>query len=79
MNENREHVRDILTAQEVADYLKVSKPTVYKLARAGEIPAVRLGGTWRFSRSLLDEWLDGQMRGNVEGDSPSSEGTGADR
>jgi excisionase family DNA binding protein len=50
----------------VADYLKVSKPTVYKLARAGEIPAVRLGGTWRFSRSLLDEWLDRQMRGNKE-------------
>ena len=39
---------EILTLEEVAVYLKAGKRTVYRLAQKGEIPAVKLGGTWRF-------------------------------
>lgn len=48
---------DILTLDEVAAYLKAGKRTVYRLAASGEIPAFKLGGTWRFRRSELDRWI----------------------
>lgn len=48
---------DILTLDEVAAYLKAGKRTVYRLAASGEIPAFKLGGTWRFRRSELDQWI----------------------
>jgi excisionase family DNA binding protein len=47
----------ILTLDEVAEYLKAGKRTVYRLAQKGEIPAFKLGGTWRFRRSELDCWI----------------------
>jgi excisionase family DNA binding protein len=47
----------ILTLDEVAVYLKAGKRTVYRLAQKGEIPAFKLGGTWRFRRSELDRWI----------------------
>ena len=48
---------EILTLDEVASYLKAGKRTVYRLAQKGEIPAFKLGGTWRFRRSELDRWI----------------------
>jgi excisionase family DNA binding protein len=48
---------EILTIEEVAAYLKASKRTVYRLAASGKIPAFKLGGTWRFRRSDLDQWI----------------------
>ncbi|MCP5425343.1 MAG: helix-turn-helix domain-containing protein [Gammaproteobacteria bacterium] len=48
---------EILTLEEVAAYLKAGKRTVYRLAQKGEIPAFKLGGTWRFRRSDLDHWI----------------------
>ena len=45
---------EILTLDDVAAYLKAGKRTVYRLAQKGEIPAFKLGGTWRFRRSELD-------------------------
>ena len=48
---------EILTLDEVAAYLKAGKRTVYRLAQKGEIPAFKLGGTWRFRRSELYRWI----------------------
>ena len=48
---------DILTLDEVAAYLKAGKRTIYRLAAEGKLPAFKLGGTWRFRRSDLDEWI----------------------
>ena len=49
-----------LTTEEVLDYLQVNLRTVYRLIKAGKIPAVRVGRQWRFKRSDLDAWLDSQ-------------------
>ncbi len=49
-----------LTTEEVLDYLQVNLRTVYRLIKAGKIPAVRVGRQWRFKRADLDAWLDGQ-------------------
>ena len=49
-----------LTTEEVLDYLQVNLRTVYRLIKAGKIPAVRVGRQWRFRRRDLDAWLEAQ-------------------
>ena len=54
----------ILTLDEVAAYLKAGKRTVYRLAQQGDIPAFKLGGTWRFLRTELDRWIAASIKKN---------------
>jgi len=49
---------EILTLDEVAAFLKAGKRTVYRFAQNGDMPAFKLGGTWRFRRSELERWID---------------------
>ena len=49
-----------LTTEEVLEYLQVNLRTVYRLIKAGKIPAVRLGRQWRFRKRDIDAWLDSQ-------------------
>ena len=53
---------EILTLKQVADFLKVTERTIYRLAAAKKIPAFKVGGTWRFSRSELDQWIQRQQK-----------------
>lgn len=48
---------EILTIKQVADFLKVTERTIYRLAAAKKIPAFKVGGTWRFSRADIDSWI----------------------
>jgi excisionase family DNA binding protein len=52
-----------LTTEEVIDYLQVNLRTVYRLIKAGKIPAVRVGRQWRFRKGDLDAWLETERRG----------------
>ena len=52
---------EILTVMEVAKFLRVPKSTVYKLARAGELPASKIGKHWRFLRRDIHEWMHGRV------------------
>ena len=55
-----------LTTEEVLEYLQVNLRTVYRLIKAGKIPAVRVGRQWRFRKRDIDSWLDSQRpRGGV--------------
>jgi excisionase family DNA binding protein len=51
-----------LTTEEVLEYLQVNLRTVYRLIKAGKIPAVRVGRQWRFRKRDIDAWLDSQQR-----------------
>jgi excisionase family DNA binding protein len=57
---------EILTLEEVAQYLRLKPQTIYKWAQEKRIPAVKLGKEWRFRRSILDRWLDDQMDKDFE-------------
>lgn len=46
-----------MTMDEIADYLKVSKETIYKMAQKGQLPGSKLGNQWRFNRQVVDEFL----------------------
>jgi excisionase family DNA binding protein len=65
-----------LTTEEVLEYLQVNLRTVYRLIKAGKIPAVRVGRQWRFRKRDIDAWLDSQRpRGGAR--APQSSGPGA--
>jgi excisionase family DNA binding protein len=49
-----------LTTEEVLEYLQVNLRTVYRLIKAGKIPAVRVGRQWRFRKADIDAWLESQ-------------------
>lgn len=65
-----------LTTEEVLDYLQVNLRTVYRLIKAGKIPAVRVGRQWRFRKRDIDAWLESQRarggRGAVAPRSPAA-------
>ena len=48
---------EILTLEETAKYLKIGKSTLYKMAREGEIPAMKIANQWRFRKEDIDKWL----------------------
>jgi excisionase family DNA binding protein len=48
---------NFLSTEEVLDYLNVNLRTIYRLIKAGKIPATRIGRQWRFRRHDLDVWL----------------------
>lgn len=50
-------VQEILTIKELAAHLKVNERTIYRLASAKKIPAFKVGGSWRFSKADIDEWI----------------------
>ena len=58
---------EILTIKQVADFLKVTERTIYRLAAAKKIPAFKVGGTWRFSRADIDSWIRQQAMQSREG------------
>lgn len=54
---------ELMTVKEVANYLRVTEKTIYRLLRRGDIPATKVGHQWRFKKNSIDEWLH---QGSVE-------------
>jgi len=52
---------EILTLKEVAAYLKLAEKTAYRLAAEGKIPGFKVGGSWRFRRLEVEQWIDTQV------------------
>ena len=50
--------RKVLTIHEVSEYLRVSRQTIYRMLRRGDIPGFRIGGDWRFNIEDLGHWVE---------------------
>jgi excisionase family DNA binding protein len=50
-------VAKLLNTKEVAEYLKLTEVTIYKYAKEGKIPGVKVGSRWRFDKDRIDELL----------------------
>ncbi|MBM4350276.1 MAG: helix-turn-helix domain-containing protein [Deltaproteobacteria bacterium] len=63
------YFREILTPREAAEYLSIHVRTIYRLAKNRDIPCRKIGGSWRFKKDALDEWLSGR-----ENEAPEEKG-----
>src|SRR5512143_3563998 len=52
---------DVLTLRQLARHLQLSERTIYRLLGRGQLPGFKVGGHWRFRRSVVDYWLDLRM------------------
>jgi excisionase family DNA binding protein len=60
-------IQEMMTVKEVAEYLKIAEKTAYRLVLEGKIPGFKVGGSWRFKKSQIDEWITEQnKRGHHE-------------
>ena len=51
---------ELITIKEDADFLQIAEKTIYRLAAEGKIPAFKVGGSWRFKRKEIEDWLEKQ-------------------
>ncbi len=51
---------EILTLKEVAKYLKLAEKTAYRLTAEGRLPGFKVGGSWRFKQSDIENWIKKQ-------------------
>lgn len=56
-NMNADSIK-VMTIEELSDYLKIPKSTLYKLAQEGKLPGQKVGRHWRFRKERIDRWLD---------------------
>jgi excisionase family DNA binding protein len=49
-----------LTIDELADYLKMGRTKLYRMAQKADIPASKVGNQWRFDREEIDDWMKSQ-------------------
>ena len=59
----------VLTVDEAAEYLRIPKSSLYKLAQEGKIPCQKVGRHWRFHREAIYYWIKGQLEDNSHHDS----------
>ncbi len=52
--------KEIMTVKELCDYLRLSKKTILRILKAGQIPARKVGGSWRILKSEVDKYLKGE-------------------
>jgi len=57
--------REILTVKQVAEYLQMNEHTIYRLARSGQIPSIKIAGQWRFKKEIIDKWISDESLGRV--------------
>jgi len=51
---------EILTLKEVAEYLKLAEKTAYRLTAEGKLPGFKVGGSWRFHKADIKNWIADQ-------------------
>lgn len=51
-----------MTISDLAEYLQVSKSSLYKLVQTGRVPGQKVGKHWRFHKESVDEWLKRSSR-----------------
>lgn len=51
-------MEELLTIEELAEYLKISKHTLYKMVEKGKLPALKIANQWRFKKGKIEKWLE---------------------
>ncbi len=59
-------ISPLLTSQEVAAILKIHPKVLERMAKRGEVPALKVGKFWRYRASTLDGWIDSQSQSSSQ-------------
>lgn len=54
-------VSNLMTIDDLSEYLKVTRRTIYDWLKHNKIPAIKLVGQWRFKKERIDDWLESHM------------------
>ncbi len=60
----------LIDIDELAEYLKLKKQTIYNWLNQGKISGMKVGGVWRFDRNDIDTWLKSKKRTPTSGEQP---------
>jgi excisionase family DNA binding protein len=52
----------VMTLEQMADYLKIAKRSLLRMAQNGDIPGTKIASQWRFMRSVIDDWMIARMK-----------------
>ncbi len=52
----------LMTIEDLASYLKVTRRTIYDWLKNNKIPAVKLIGQWRFRKDKIDAWIENKSQ-----------------
>lgn len=58
----------LIDVDELAQYLKLKKQTIYNWLHEGKISGIKVGGVWRFDRREVDTWLKSKRSLTKSGD-----------
>jgi excisionase family DNA binding protein len=58
----------LMNIDELADYLRIQRQTIYNWLNQGKIGGIKVGGVWRFDRKDVDDWLRSRRRSTKTGD-----------
>lgn len=58
----------LMNIEELADYLRIQRQTIYNWLNQGKIAGIKVGGVWRFDRKDVDEWLRSRRHSTRSGD-----------
>jgi excisionase family DNA binding protein len=58
----------LMNIDELADYLRIQRQTIYNWLNQGKISGIKVGGVWRFDRKDVDDWLRSRRRSIKSGD-----------
>ena len=54
--------KKLMDVDDLADYLKLNRSTVYGMAQKGKLPGLKVGGSWRFKPEDVEKWIQDQRR-----------------
>ena len=60
-------MEELITLEELSRYLKISKPTLYKMVERGKIPALKIASQWRFKKEDINGWVEKQRKNKAKG------------
>ncbi|MDD5505628.1 MAG: helix-turn-helix domain-containing protein [Candidatus Omnitrophica bacterium] len=60
----------LIDIDELAEYLKLKKQTIYNWLNQGKISGMKVGGVWRFDQRDIDTWLRSKKRSSISGEQP---------
>ena len=62
MNKSLDDYSDIMTIDDVVNYLRIGRSKVYSMLTSGELKAMKFGKMWRIPKANVQEYIDNQLK-----------------